>query len=72
MIDITKEQIEECRKTPKTQTWVYISVYEILSEDFIREFQDKVIWIGICYNQKLSKEFIIEFVDKINFEKIEH
>ena len=37
-----------------------------LSEDFIREFQDKLDWYSIAANQKtLSKEFIVEFIDYI-------
>ena len=59
--------IEEIRKNPKAQNWVNISVNEILTEDFIREFKDYVDWNNIFAYQKLSKEFIIEFADKINF-----
>ena len=41
-----------------------------LSEDFIREFQDKVNWEYISLYQKLSEEFIREFQDKVNWEYI--
>ena len=37
-----------------------------LSEDFIREFQDKVEWNNISAYQKLSEDFIREFKDKLN------
>jgi hypothetical protein len=38
-----------------------------LSEDFIREFQDKVNWWGISIHQKLSEDFIREFQDKVDW-----
>jgi hypothetical protein len=43
--------------------WKDISEYQQLSEDFIREFDDKVNWKIICENQQLSEDFIMEFVD---------
>ena len=39
----------------------------ILSEDFIREFNDKVDWSAICRYQKLSEGFIREFKDKVHW-----
>ena len=39
-----------------------------LSEDFIREFQDKVVWRYISEYQTLSEDFKEEFKDKINFK----
>ena len=42
----------------------------ILSEDFIREFQDKVDWLYICKFQKLSEDFIREFKDKVWWRNI--
>ena len=38
--------------------WHYISWNQTLSEEFIREFKDKVDWIYISSHQKLSEEFI--------------
>ena len=38
-------------------SWGYISVYQKLSEEFIREFQDKVDWSYISNHQKLSEDF---------------
>lgn len=35
--------------------WTYISRYQNLSEDFIREFQHKIKWDYLLKNQKLSK-----------------
>ena len=63
--------IEAIRKDPDNQDWVKISHDEILSEDFMREFQDKVFWNIISWKQKLSENFIKEFQDKIDFYKIE-
>ena len=40
-----------------------------LSEDFIREFQDKVDWNKVSMYQKLSDDFIIEFQDRLYSEK---
>ena len=50
--------------------WKYISRYQKLSEEFIREFQDKVDWRCISGYQKLSEEFIREFQDKVQWEYI--
>ena len=49
----------------KNVDWLYISVYYKLSENFIREFQDKVHWVHISYKQELSENFIREFKDKV-------
>ncbi len=38
-----------------------------LSEDFIREFKNKVNWIYISAYKKLSEEFIKEFQDKVDW-----
>jgi len=48
--------------------WTMVSVYQKLSEDLIREFQDKFWWEFITFFQDLSKDFIIEFKDKLNLE----
>ena len=38
---------------------------DILTEDFIREFKDKVNWRYICKFQTLSDDFICEFIREI-------
>ena len=38
-----------------------------LTEDFIRENQDKVNWNDISFYQKLSEDFIKEFQDRFNW-----
>ena len=48
--------------------WYYVSRDEKLSEDFIREFQDKVDWKFISWYQKLSKEFIKEFISRLDIK----
>ena len=40
------------------------------SEDFIREFKDKVDWMWISKSQTLSEEFIEEFKDRVNWKYI--
>ena len=47
--------------------WREISECQKLSEDFIREFQDKVSWYWISECQKLSEDFILEFQDKVHW-----
>jgi len=50
--------------------WTYISEFQKLSEEFIREFKDKVNWHYISHKQKLSESFIREFQDKVNWSYI--
>ena len=45
--------------------WEEISYYKYLSEEFIREFKDKVNWYYVSKYQKLSEEFIQAFKSKI-------
>ena len=47
--------------------WTYISIYQKLSENFIREFQDKIDWNYISEHQKLSENFIREFKNKVDW-----
>ena len=47
--------------------WNYISRYQKLSEDFIREFQTEVNWYYISKYRKLSEDFIREFQDKVDW-----
>jgi hypothetical protein len=47
-------------------SWDTVSRWK-LSEDFVREFQDKVNWIYISAKQVLSEDFIREFQDKVNW-----
>ena len=51
-------------------SWVNVSRNIQLSENFIREFQDKIYWHYISEYQKLSENFIREFQDKVNWTYI--
>jgi len=51
------------------EQWEEISIYKYLSEEFIKEFKDKVDW-GYISSQKLSEEFIREFIDIIYWDGI--
>jgi len=43
-------------------------MYQTLSEDFIREFKDRVSWYWISEHQILSEDFIKKFKDKVEWE----
>lgn len=64
------EEIIEDLENKDGDFWYYISTYQKLSEDFIREFKDKVYWQRICMNQKLSEGFIEEFNDRVDWSLI--
>ena len=69
MKELTEEGIKELRKSYNIN-WGDISYNTILSEELIREFQDKVNWYNICYKQILSEDFIREFQTKVNWDNI--
>ena len=50
--------------------WYQISSYQHLSEDFIREFKDRVNWRLISAYQRLSREFTWEFKDRVDVRLI--
>lgn len=41
-----------------------------LSENFIREFQDKVDWVEISQNQRFGKEFATQFQNKLEWSYV--
>ena len=51
--------------------WNAISIYQNLSEKFIREFQARVDWNDIISCQSYSTDFIMEFKDYIDKEYFE-
>jgi len=61
---------ERYGQNPKDWDWDGISLYEGLSESFIREFKDKVNWDDISEYQKLSESFIREFKDYVGWINI--
>ena len=60
----------ELLKIVKDLGWRYISEFEVLSEEFIEEYQDFLWWDAISCQQKLSEDFMIKFQDKINWRKV--
>ncbi len=64
------EVIKRYRK--KDLNWKNISRFQKLSEDFIREFQDRVNWDHIPRYQELSKDFIREFRDRVEWNNISY
>ncbi len=54
----------------KFNKWGLLSRYYTLSEDFIREFKDKINWGIISIFQNLSESFMREFQNKINWHYI--
>ncbi len=50
--------------------WCDISYNQKLSEEFIRNFQNKVDWLNISKYQKLSEKFIREFQDNVYWVRI--
>ena len=66
-----ENDIEKCREEFSDKVyWSRISIYQKLSEEFIREFADRVVWEYISRYQKLSEEFIREFSDKVDWSYI--
>ena len=58
---MTKKEIKEIRKDPDNQDWNFISIYQNLSEEFIKEFKDRVNWKSHSFPQELSLSIIEEF-----------
>ena len=50
--------------------WYEISKYQQLSENFIKEFQDRVYWKYISMYQPLSEDFIREFQGRVKWKWI--
>ena len=47
--------------------WGAISEHQVLSEEFIEKYQDRVNWNRISYYQKLSNEFVDKFHYRLDF-----
>ena len=52
------------------EDWYRISYRQVLSEEFIREFEHSVNWPQISYYQEISEDFICEFQDKVDWSHI--
>jgi hypothetical protein len=48
--------------------WSTISAHPNLSEEFIREFSDKLDWMVLSQKQKFTDEFILEFKHLVDLE----
>ena len=61
-------KIEKIKDLPQkyVDDWARISRELTLSEDFIRDHQDKVDWEYISKYQKLSEDFIRDHKDKLD------
>jgi hypothetical protein len=59
--------IEYIRANPDKIDWNFISAYETLSEDFVREFAEYLDWKLVSGYQKLSHGFVQEMSDRIDF-----
>lgn len=60
------------RKNANTLPWNYISRFQPLSLNFIREYQDRIDWRELCQNDKIgfTLDFVREFEDKVSWIKI--
>jgi hypothetical protein len=68
-VKYTEEKLKNIIKNNVLEAadWSNISVYQDLSEDFIREFKDKICWSSISLYQSLSEDFVLEFIDRISW-----
>jgi hypothetical protein len=46
--------------------WEEVSIRQTLSEEFIRDFSDRVDWYSIFIRQKLSEDFIREHSSRVH------
>jgi hypothetical protein len=68
----SEEEIRKVINQLSESDWNYISSYQTLSEDFIREFKNKVNWIYIRWNEKLqvSDKFCENFDHKLCYNNV--
>ncbi len=69
---LSDEFLDKFKEKLTINDWGLISDKIKLSEDFIREFQDKLDWICVSYYQELSEEFIREFKNKVYWNNISY
>lgn len=50
--------------------WMIISAMQELSEEFMREYADKIYWDNATTSQKMSEQFMIEYADKLNWDHL--
>lgn len=61
-------EIIECEEF----NWLLVSQFQKLSNDFIREFADKLEWNLIASCQKIDFNLVKEFKNKLNWGMIVH
>jgi hypothetical protein len=62
----TEEELEEYVDDFDFNHWELISMNQIISEDFIEKYHDRVIWRYISWQQELSENFILRNLEKID------
>ena len=70
VIKLSEDFLTENSKHFSSHLWMMICAYQVLSEDFIRKFADKVDWRTISSHQEISENFIREFQDKVDWREI--
>jgi hypothetical protein len=50
--------------------WKLITIFQQLSENFIRENKSRIYWDYVASYHKLSEDFITEFQDRLNWDEI--
>jgi len=65
-LEIHQSSSKTFRKFYK-RIWLEISQHQKLSENFIKEFRNKVSWYYISRRQRLSENFIKEFRNKVSW-----
>jgi hypothetical protein len=61
----SEEELEDNVNLFDIDDWQYVSGFQVLSENFIEKYSDKVDWINVSYSQKLSQNFIRKHINKI-------
>lgn len=69
MEPLSVKEVEAIRAGAETN-WGELSCSRVLSEDFMREFHDKVDWTAVSERQTLSEDFIREFQDKVDWRGV--
>lgn len=79
-IDEENTQLKSVKESSSTKTisstsvndridWLAICRYQVLSEDFMRKFNNKLIWREIRLHQKLSDSFKKDFKEQLSLQE---
>ncbi len=69
-LKLSEDFLTENNKYFNDHLWKMVCGWQVLSEDFIRKFADKVDWHSISSHQEISENFIREFQDKVDWKMI--